>query len=322
MKNKAMLVIVVIALLLSACSAANTTSSPAQPPNRGLSGESDNSAGAPGFTPEEPAAAPQAANGFGGNAAQPERLVIKNATLTIVVVDPASSLDVVAAMADEMGGFVVSSNLYKTILENGKEIPEATITVRVPAERLNEAMETIKKEVKDIKEDVLTENVSGQDVTQEYTDLQSRMRNLEDAEQQLREILASATRTEDVLSTFNQLTSVREQIEVIKGQIQYFEEAAALSAINVTIKAEEAVQPLAIGGWQPVGVARDAVQALINTLQFLLKAAIWVILYVLPVLVVIYIPIRLLWVLLRRWRASRRPKAAAPPPAATPPSAA
>ena len=50
--------------------------------------------------------------------------------------------------------------------------------------------------------------------------------------------MASATKTEDVMNVFNQLTQVREQIEVIKGQIKYYEESAALSAINVQIMAQ------------------------------------------------------------------------------------
>ena len=56
-------------------------------------------------------------------------------------------------------------------------------------------------------------------MTSDYTDLQSRLRNLEDAEEQLRTIMDSAFNTEDVLTVYNRLVEVREQIEVIKGQI-------------------------------------------------------------------------------------------------------
>lgn len=248
------------------------------------------------------------------NQASIERIVIRNASLSIVVFDPGQAMETISRMAEEMGGFVVQSNLYKTVTRNDVEVPEANITVRVPAEKLTAALDQIKALVEDPSIDILSENVSGQDVTQEYTDLNSQLLNLEQAEAQLREIMASASKTEDVLAIYRQLTEVRERIEVLKGQIRYYDEAAALSAIDVRIQARAAVQPLQIGGWQPVGDARNAVQALINTLQFLGSAAIWLIIYVLPVGLIIFFPVRLLWKLFRR--ATRRP----PKPVELPPS--
>ena len=199
-----------------------------------------------------------------------------------------------------MTGFVVSSRLYKTYTEDGVEVPAANITVRVPAERLTEALDTIKALVADPATDIIYENVTGDDVTDQYTDLRSRLTNLENTEKQLQEIMDEAKKTEDVLNVYNQLVSIREQIEVTKGQIKYYEESAALSAISVNIQSLECVAPLTIGKWQPVGVARDAIQALVNTLKFLANAAIWIILFFVPVGLVIYFPLRFLWKGLKR----------------------
>jgi hypothetical protein len=190
-------------------------------------------------------------------------------------------------------------------------VPRASITIRVPAEKLDEALSQIRAESKLPPQ---SENISAQDVTREYTDLQSRLRNLEAAEAQLQEIMASAVKTEDVLNVYNELVRVREEIEIIQGQIQYYEQSAALSAVSVELLPNEAVQPLTIGGWQPVGVAKTAVQALINTLKVLANIAIWIVIYVLPVLLVIFVvfvlPLAWLW---RTWRRRRsRRKAAAP----------
>ena len=102
---------------------------------------------------------------------------------------------------------------------------------------------------------------------------------------------------------------------MIKGQIQYYKDLAAMSAIAVTIQAQAAVQPLEIGGWQPVGVARSAAQALIDTMQIFGNAAIWIVLYVLPVGLLIFLPLRLLWFLIRRGRKNQPPKVQAPPSA-------
>ncbi len=242
------------------------------------------------------------------------RLVIKNATLSIVVTDPAGAVTTISKMAEDMGGFVVTSNTYKTRLPSGVDSPTADITVRVPAAKLDEAMTQIKALVKDPKQDVQSENVSGQDVTKEYTDLQSRLTNLQQAESQLREIMASATKTEDVLNVYNQLTQVREQIEVIQGQIKYYEESAAMSAISAHIVAQAAVEPLSIGGWKPVGVARDAVQTLINGLQVIANLAIWLVLFVVPILAVIALPILLIVWLVRRLILRRKSQPSAQPP--------
>jgi hypothetical protein len=289
--------------------------------------------GAPAMdiAPQAPAKSDGFAGEFGSgtnstNAPSPstapdQRIVIRNASLTIVVDDPGKSLDAIGRMAETMGGFIVTSDLHKTYTRNGVEIPEGTLTVRVPAEKLNEALAQIKKQVKDPLNDVRAENVSGQDVTKEYTDLSSQLKNYEDAEAQLREIMASATKTEDVLSIFQQLTQVRQQIEVLKGQIQYYQEAAALSSLSVQIQAQAAVQPLEVGGWKPVGVAREAVQALINTMQFLGSAAIWTLIYIVPVGLVIFIPLRFLWWLFRRSSKNRKKQQPTAMPPSVPPVA-
>lgn len=220
-----------------------------------------------------------------------ERIVIKNGDISVAVKDPAESMEAIRAMAEDMGGYVVSSNLYQARLESGQEVPQGNITIRVPAERFREALE----EIENAANQVLSRNESGQDVTREYTDLQSRLRNLEDTEAQLREIMASAVKTEDVLRVYSELSRIRGEIEMVKGQIQYFDQAAALSAISVALVTDEAVQPLTIGGWQPAGIAKDAIQDLINTLQWLGEIGIRLILYALPTLLVIAIPIWLVW---------------------------
>jgi hypothetical protein len=213
-----------------------------------------------------------------------ERLVIKNASLTIVVTDPTISMDHISRMAESMGGYVVTANMYKQAIGNGIEVPRVSITIRVPAEKLNEALDRIRSESD---QEPQNESISSQDVTNEYVDLQSRLKNLEAAEKELARIMEDANKTEDVLSVYNQLVQIREQIEVIKGQIKYYEQSAALSSISTELIADKAVQPIEIGGWKPVGVAKDAVEALINAMQFLVSALIWIIIFLLPILLVL-----------------------------------
>jgi hypothetical protein len=246
-----------------------------------------------------------------------ERIVIKNARLEIVVDKPDESMDAISKLAEEMGGYVVSANLYQSFLDSGQEVPRASITIRVPAERLDEALERIEAESGRLP---LNKTIDSQDVTSEYTDLQSRLRNLEAAEAQLTKIMEEAKRTEDVLNVYNQLVQVREQIEVIKGQIKYYDESAKLSAISVELIASAAEQSITIGGWEPVGVVKSAIQALIRALQVIVNIAIWLVLFGLPVLVVIVLPVYLIVRGLLRWRARRKARRATQAPSPPPSS--
>lgn len=293
----------ILAVLLAACAGAATPSMEQAYYDQGIAGAPEEAV----MERDEEASL----NAVSAELPQARRIVIKDASMTIVVDDPSGSMESIARLADEMGGFVVSANLYQMRTESGAEVPRASITIRVPAESLDEVLSRIRSESQLPPQ---SENISAEDVTREYTDLQSRLRNLEAAEAQLQEIMGSAVKTEDVLNVYNELVRVREEIEIIQGQIQYYEQSAALSAISVELLPNEAVQPLTIGSWQPVGVAKTAVQALINTLKVLADIAIWLVIYVLPVLLVIFVifilPISWIW---RVWRRRRgRRKEAAP----------
>jgi hypothetical protein len=221
-----------------------------------------------------------------------DRLVIKTADLAIVVKDPAARMKEISALATEMGGFVVASNLYQSYYgPNNIEVPEATITIRVPSERLDEALEKIKKGAVDVDH----ENISGQDVTSQYVDLQSQLKAKEAAEKKLLEILDQATRAEDVLAIYLQVQSVQSEIEVLKGQIKYYEESAALSSISVRLIAEESAQPIVVGPWKPSGAVKEAVQDLIIFVQNFVDFLIRFIILILPSLILIAIPAYLVY---------------------------
>jgi len=246
-------------------------------------------------------------SGLESPAQDQERIVIKNASLTIVVADPSEAMNNITRMSEGMGGFVVTANMYQQTISGNIEVPRATITVRVPARKLNEALDTIRMESK---QKPLSESINSQDVTNEYVDLTSRLKNLEAAETELTRIMEDARKTEDVLAVYNQLVEIRGQIEVIKGQMKYYEQSAAMSAISTELIADAAVQPIEIAGWKPVGQAKQAVESLIKTMQGLMNAIIWIVIYLLPVLLVLFIifvlPIILIIRAFRRRQARRK----------------
>ncbi len=305
MVRKISFALVILSLLLAACAGASQSLSPVQAPS--VVTEMQNVESAAGVAPS----ADKSAYALDQTATSTDRLVIKNASLSMAVDDPLKSMDNISRMAEAMGGFVVSADMYQQTLSNGVQVPQVSITIRVPAERLAEALATIKTETT---QPIISENESSQDVTAEYTDLNSRLTNLQTAEKQLQEIMASATKTEDVLSVYSQLVSIREQIEVIKGQMQYYEQSAKLSSISMQLIANAAVQPITIAGWQPGGVAKQALQSLIHALQSLANFAIRAAILYIPVLLIIFVPIGLIiWGIVAMVRKIRKPKVTSPP---------
>ena len=239
-----------------------------------------------------------------GNVQTQDRLVIENADLAIVVKDPKARMAEINALASELGGYVVSSNLYQSFTSFGMEVPEANIVIRVPSERLDEALTRIKEGAVDIN----YENRSGQDVTNIYIDLQAQLKAKQAAEAKLLEIMDQATRAEDVLAIYLQVQQVQTEIEQLKGQIQYYDESVATSAISVRLIAEEGTQPIEIGPWTPTGAAREAIQDLILFVQNFVDALIRFVLLTLPALVLIAIPLFVVYLIGRAvYRRVRKP---------------
>lgn len=258
-----------------------------------------------------PDAAAMAVEPYANSAQFTDRLVTYNAALTLVVEDPVASMQQAAAIAAEVGGFVVSSNIYelpldilqpRTPFEDSRAQPtfvqgaqQASITMRVPAERRLQATERLHQ----LALEVRSESLSGQDITQEFTDLSARLRNLEAAETRLMEIMEGAATTADVLAVYSELVAIREQLEVIRGQKQYLEQSAKMSLISVELLPSAGAQPLDVDAWQPLLVVKQSLAALLTGLQGLANWIIYILIAVLPLVLLVALPV---WLLVRRWR--------------------
>jgi Domain of unknown function (DUF4349) len=313
MKKRIVFVFVALTLVLAAC--ASKAAAPSVAPVPAMRGVTNEQAGA--------APAPQAAldtsntsKVIASSAAAQERLIVMNVDLSIVVADPQKKMDAINQMANDLGGYIVSMNMSQVYTQSGDTAPQGSISIRIPAAKLDTALNQIKAGVVDVQ----SENRSGKDVTSQYVDLQSQLTNLERAEKDLQDIMDEAknnpgndstTKTQDVLNVYNQIVGIRGQIEQIKGQMKYIEETTSTSAINVSLIAEKTIKPIEIGGWKPQGVARDAVQALVKFMQGFVNFVIYLVLLVLPILIVVFGPIALIiWGIVALVRRRRTKKAA------------
>ena len=209
-----------------------------------------------------------------------ERLVIKSGTLSLLVKAVRESVGEMQKLATDLEGFVVDSQI--TIVDEKKQSLQATVTIRVPSEKFDEALKTLK----DNALKVTSEQTSGQDVTEEYTDLQSRLRNLEATEAQLLKIMERAGEIKDVLSVQQELTRIRGQIETTKGRIKFVEESAAMSRITAYFATEEGELPLVEEGWRPLATAKAALRSLVSFGQTVADKLIFALVFFSPVLVV------------------------------------
>ena len=258
-------------------------------------------------------AAPAASDAFGMPTLQ-DRMIIQHAEISMVVKDTETTATAIRNQAAAGGGYVSSSNLFR----DGEQL-RGTLTVRVPAQ----ALSTFLDQIKSMAVRVVRDNLSGEDVTQEYTDLGSRQRNLEATETELLALLTEVrqkpnAKASDILEVYDKITQIRGEIEQIKGRMQYLSNLTALATIQIELIPDALSKPVIEEGWQPLATLRDAAARLVKTLQGLVEALIWLVIYALPVLILIALPFVLLILLIRflRRRAPPTPKAPVvkPPP--------
>ena len=151
------------------------------------------------------------------------RIIVWTVDMEIVVDDPSASLNRVGALAKEFGGWVVSSQ--------DTERHTTLISIRVPAQRLDEAIERLA----DMAEEASVVRNS-EDVTDEYVDLNSRLTNMEATEAALLRMLERAEKVEDALQVQFELSRVQEDVERLKGRIKFLEQTSAFSLINVVLR--------------------------------------------------------------------------------------
>lgn len=242
-----------------------------------------------------------------------ERKIIRDATLTLEVEDPTKAAERVTSIAESRGGFVVSSESRHVSSggRKGQSYEVFTVQFRVPAAQFDAAL----KDVRATAGEVTAEKVSGKDVTEEYIDLEARLRTQRALEAQLLDILKRANAVDDAISVQRELATVRGDIERVEGRRRFLESQSSLSTINVTLQPPA---PLigTTGFFHSVAEALgDGVDIAANITLFLIRAF----LALLPVFIFLVLPAYFIlrW-MFRRARRSVRPVEVAPPVVAPP----
>jgi len=231
----------------------------------------------------------------GPTAAEVDQKLIKNGYLRLVVDKVADAAAEVGRIATARGGFVQSSS----VTERGDGSYSGETTVRVPVDKFEEAMAEIKKLATLVKSDTST----GQDVTEQYTDLQAQLRNAKAQEEVYLEILKQAKTVEDTLLVQDRLGNIRAVIESLEGRMKYLENATSYSTITVSLE-EEPVVRAPTKEFRLGAIVRDAAQTLVNALQELVAGLI----YAVIVWGGILLPIGLIaWIVWKIWKRRSMP---------------
>jgi hypothetical protein len=239
-----------------------------------------------------------------------DRQVIRRASLQLHADDTRAAFDEIVGLVQSIGGFVANATVYPTTSEDAE--PEVSMTLRVPADQLDQTLSAIK----DTADEVVSETQGAQDVTEEFVDLEARLINLEAFETELRALLEETRMrddadTEEIIRVFNELSSVRGQIEQLQGQLDHLGDLAEMATVEVGITQTPAAAPLVDEPWAPGETVRVAVGNLVEGLQ---GAADWVIgfaIYALPMLVIVLGPLTLVGLFVYR-RFFRKPNEPAP----------
>ena len=246
---------------------------------------------------------------------RPNRLIVKNAELELLVAETDVAIDLTTQIAADSAGYIISSRVwYEEWL--GESYKYASITIGIPVDQFERAM----RRLRSLALRVIDEAASGQDVTDEYVDLQSRLGNLQATRDRIREFLDQADSVEESLRINEELTVVEEEIEQVEGRMNYLFDRAAYSTITVQVKPElppmvptptptpaptptptptptSTPTPTPIPPWSPMDTVDQAGHTLGSILRVLTEIAIWLIIVVVPL---VGPPVLFVWAV-QRW---------------------
>lgn len=171
-----------------------------------------------------------------------ERKVIRNADLQLETESPEEAQRKIASIAESKGGYVVESNQSTSDFQIRKR-DTVVMTLRIPADRFSSALD----EIRSTADTVIVETVKGEDVTEEFIDVEARLKTQKALEQQYIEIMKRASSVEDALYVQSELAEVRGEIEKVEGRKRYLENQSSLSTIKVKLQTPAAISASSAG---------------------------------------------------------------------------
>jgi len=220
-----------------------------------------------------------------------DRKIITESYFSLLVKNVTETIQGINSKVKTLGGYLVNTNISRP--EQGED---ASLTMRVPTDKVEE----LQKYLRTNSVKVVSENVSGQDITDQYTDIQARIDTLTQMKARVQAILDQAKTVDEMVNVQNQLFSIQNQVDSYLGQLKYLEGASSTSLISVNLSTDEMALPYApVKSWRPSVIFKEAVRSMLGTLQGFGSLAIWLGVYaiiIVPLGLVAY----LVWKILKK----------------------
>jgi hypothetical protein len=296
---------VVFAMLLGACGAAAATEIPAEPdlyreepaliaPSADKSGGgqvAEQSVDSIGFSVGDNAAY-EITNQAGDLTVleRSNRMIVKNSDIRLLVEDTNTAIDRTTQLVGDAGGYIVSSRVwYQDYAEY--QLKYASVTLGVPVDEFEKVLSRLRGLALEVKD----EAASGDDVTDQYVDLQSQLVSIEATRERVKSFLEDAKNVDEALRINQELANLDAQIEQIKGRMNYLDDRSAYSIITINFEPEfpeiDAPKPQA---WSPGLIFENALKTVTVAYQGIAEFLIWLLVVILPILLP---PALILWIL-------------------------
>ena len=199
----------------------------------------------------------------------PERMVVQSSRISLVVDDVRQKTDKILEYVKDRSGFMVSSRLNQP-----QEAPYANLVVRVPSNQLKSTLDFLRQ----LAVKVTSENIQGHDVTDQYIDIDSRLKTLEKTKTKFEEMMDKAIKIQDILQIQREIINLQRQIDSLKGQKQYLEKTSAMAKLTIYLATDEWSLPFTPSqpSWRPKVIFKQAVRSLVLTLRGLGAKLIWI----------------------------------------------
>lgn len=232
-------------------------------------------------------------------------MIIKNAEIKLLVTDTDIAIDRATQVVGDAGGYIVSSRVWSQPHYDGKNYKYAAITIGIPVQEFEHTLSRLRG----LSVQVLDETASGEDVTNQFVDLQSQLTNLEATRERIKMFLDSAKTVDEALRINQELSVIESQIEQIKGQMNYLEDRSAYSTITINLEPElpelEPVVTPTPNPWNPGETFNNAKETVTFAYQGIVNFLIWLFVVLIPILAPPALIIWGVWKLLTR--RSRKP---------------
>lgn len=225
----------------------------------------------------------------------PSRMVIQESNMSLLVKNVVETRNKILEYTTANGGYMVTVST-----SNPEDAPTASVSLRIPDTNLPLALDHFRS----LSIKVVSENLNGRDVTDQYVDIDTRISQIERTMTRLEAILVNATEINDITNLTNQILNYQNQIDNLKGQKQSLEKNAQLAKLTLYLSTDEIALPYAPSEtFRPAVIFKLAVRSLVTSLRSVATAVIWLVVYA-----VIWVPVSAIFMFVKKLIKDRNEK--------------